>query len=345
MLILRLEAVLGSNSVRAPSIAVFADGLPVAGLLDVEISSNNYLSANRYRLRASLSASGYEIWSAEQIRLEIRLGLDGAWKSMILGPVDRVEVDPACGEVVVEGRDLTALFIEARTQENFDNRTSSEIAVALALRQGLVPVVVPTTNLVGRSFQNDHSRTTLDQHARSTTEWDLLIHLAELEGFDVWVDGLILNFAPLNALGASLFLTPQDCISMRLERSLPLASGLTVSVKSWDCRGTRAILQTATTSSSGKTAANYVVVRPNLTSTAAQTLAQRILSQMAQQGRTISIDMPGDLTTQPRAALAITNTGTDFDGVYVVTAVERRVSFRHGFTQTIEARIPPWTDF
>jgi hypothetical protein len=264
---------------------------------------------------------------------------------MILGPVDRVEVDPACGEVVVEGRDLTALFIEARTQENFDNRTSSEIAVALALRQGLVPVVVPTTNLVGRSFQNDHSRTTLDQHARSTTEWDLLIHLAELEGFDVWVDGLILNFAPLNALGASLFLTPQDCISMRLERSLPLASGLTVSVKSWDCRGTRAILQTATTSSSGKTAANYVVVRPNLTSTAAQTLAQRILSQMAQQGRTISIDMPGDLTTQPRAALAITNTGTDFDGVYVVTAVERRVSFRHGFTQTIEARIPPWTDF
>jgi phage protein D len=264
---------------------------------------------------------------------------------MIVGPVDRIAVDPAQDEVVVEGRDLTARFIEARTQESFENQTSSEIATTLATRQGLVPAVTPTTNLVGRNFQNDHVRTTLDQHARSTTEWDLLVRLAELENFDVWVEGSTLNFAPLVGQSDLLFLLPQDCISMRLERSLPLAAGLSVSVKSWDCRGNQTIAQTASTGGYTGSGASYVVVRPNLTADAAQSLASRVVALMAQQGRVVSIDMPGDLTTLPRGTLSISQTGTDFDGLYMITSVERWMSFQHGFTQTIEARIPPWTDF
>ena len=86
---------LGSNDVRVPAMAVFAGGAPVAGVLDIEVISTNYLAADRYRLRASLTASGYQIWSADQIELEVRIGLDGAWASMITGPVDRVDVDPA----------------------------------------------------------------------------------------------------------------------------------------------------------------------------------------------------------------------------------------------------------
>jgi len=317
----------------------------VAGVLDVEISSNSYLSADRYRLRVSLTASGYAMWAANQIELDIQLGLDGAWTSMILGLADCVEVDPARGEVLVEGRDLTARFITARTQENFENRTASDIATTLALRQGLAPAVTPTTALVGRDFQNDHSRTTLDQHAKSTTEWDLLTRLAEQEGFDVWVTGRVLNFSPLALDDAPLLLTPEDCISIRLERNLALSSGLSVSVKSWDCRGNQAITQTAAISGNAGTAASYVVVRPNMGAEAAQSLAQRILAQMAQQARRVAIEMPGDLTTQPRDTLVVAGTGTDFDGIYILTAVERRMSFQHGFLQTIEARIPPWTAF
>jgi len=317
----------------------------VPGILDVQIDSNSYQSANRYRVRASLTASGYDVWAGDQIQLEIRLGLDGAWLSMIIGPVDRIAVDPARDEVVVDGRDLTASFIEARTQESFVNQTSSEIATTLAMRQGLVPAVTPTTTLVGRNFQNDHVRSTLDQHARSTTEWDLLVRLAELENFDVWVQGQTLNFAPLSADPDPVFLMPSDCISMRLERSVALTAGLGVAVKSWDCRGTQSISQTATTSGYAGDAASYVVVRPNITADAAQNLANRIVSLMAQQGRVVHIDMPGDLTTQPRGSLTISDTGTDFDGLYMITSVERSISFEHGFSQTVEARIPPWTDF
>lgn len=336
---------MASNDVRAPAIAVFAGGSLVAGVLDVEVISSSYLAADRYRLRVSLTASGYQIWSADQIELEVRMGLDGAWASMITGPVDRVDVDPSRGEVLVEGRDLTSRFIEARTQENFENQTSSMIATTLATRRGLVPNVVATSTLVGRNFQNDHAQTTLDQHAKVTTEWDLLIRLAEQEGFDVWVSGQSLNFSPVDQGALPLVLTPQDCISMRLQRSLPLSGGLSVAVKSWDCRGTQAVVQTASSSGAAGGVPDYIVVKPNMTADAAQNLAQRILVQMSQQERYISVDMPGDLTTQPRGALSVLETGTDFDGVYVITAVERRMSFHGGFTQSLEARIPPWMDF
>lgn len=336
---------LGSSSVRSPSILVLVEGIPLPGIIDVEIACNAYQAANRYRLRASLSASGYSFWAPNQMEIEIRVGLNGAWSSMIVGPVDRIAVDPARDEVIVDGRDFTARFIEARTQESFENQTSSEVATTLATRQGLVPAVTPTTNLVGRNFQNDHVRTTLDQHARSTTEWDLLVRLAELENFDVWVDGSTLNFAPPALQSNPLFLVPQDCISMRLERSLALTAGLSVSVKSWDCRGNQTIAQTASTSGYTASSASYVVVRPNLTADAAQSLAGRVVALMAQQGRVVSVDMPGDLITQPRGTLNISQTGTDFDGLYMITSVERWMSFQHGFTQTIEARIPPWTDF
>ena len=325
---------------------MLAGGVPVPGVIDVEVISNSYLAANRFRARFALSATGYAIWSAAQIQIEIRLGLDGAWASMILGPVDSVVVDPARGEVLVEGRDLTASLIAARTQETFENKTSSEIATTLALRHGLVPAVTPTTTLVGRNFQNDHSRITLDQHARSTTEWDLLIRLAEIEGFDVWVDGQVLNFAPLGAGASPVMLTPSDCVAMRLERSLPLTAGVSVAVKSWDCRGSQAIVQRAG-GDGGETDGNasYIVLRPNMTAQAAQTLARRLLTQLGQQGRAVSIDMPGDLTMQPRDTLTLVETGTDFDGTYVITEVERRMCFDRGFEQSIEARLPPWISF
>ncbi len=335
---------LASNSARTPSCAVLAGGVPVPGVIDVQISTNSYLAANRYRLRVSLSASGYALWASTPLTLEIRFGLDGAWASLMTGQVDRIVVDAACGEILVEGRDLTALLIEARTQETFENQTSSEIATTLAARHGLAPVVTPTTTLVGRNFQNDHARTTLDQHARATTEWDVLIRLAELEGFDVWVDGRTLNFSPVSQNAAPILLTPQDCSSMRLERCTALTAGVSVAVKSWDCRATRTVVQTAHSGGGSSGTAGYMVVRPNMSADAAQTLAQRLARQMAQHGRVVSIDMPGDLVTQPRGTLLIADTGTDFDGAYVITEVERQLSFRHGYQQSLEARLPPWTN-
>ena len=328
---------------RSPDAQVFANGVSVPGVLDIEIIDNNHLAANRFRLRVSLKASGYEIWAGDEVTIEIRVGLNGAWSSLIYGEVDQLDIDVGRGEVHIDGRDLTSRFIEARSQESFENQTASQIAAALATRRGLAPSITPTTSIVGRDFQNGTSRTTMSQHARATTEWDVLIGLADGEGFDVWVEGQTLFFSPPDQSASNLTLAPSDCLSVHLQRLLTLSGGIAVTVRSWDCRGQRAVEQMATSGPSARRA--YSIMRPNLSDGSAQMQAQQLMRQMAQHERGVCIEMPGDLTTRPRDLLTLVGTGTDFDGVWAITGVERRLSFNHGFTQVLEARIPAWTAF
>ena len=334
-----------TSSARAPQVLVLVNGFTLPGIIDVELASNNHLGADRFSLTASLAATGYDVWTSDVLEFDIRVAVSGCWSSLIYGQADQIEIDLGHGEVRVEGRDLTSRFIEARLQESFENQTASNIANLLAERRGLQAVVTPTEAVIGRNFENSYSRLSLDQHARSTTEWDLLIHLAEGEGFDVWVDGQSLYFAPPDQSAAILALTPQDCSSIRLQRLATLSGGLAVTVRSWDCRGQMSVEQTATSPDGSDAPRTYVVLKPNLSSDAAQIVAQRLLTQMAQNQRSVVIEMPGDVTTRPRDVLELANTATDFDGLWVITSVERRVSYQHGFTQAIEARMPAWTAF
>lgn len=336
---------MGLSSSRLPQVSVSANGTSVGGVLDVEISSNSYLGADRYRLVFALEETGYEVWSGNDTELAVSIGLSGDSETLIVGPVDRISLDIGAGLVHVDGRDLTARFIEARTQETFENLTSSEIATLLASRQGFDFNVVPTATLIGRDFGGDHARTTFDQYSGMTTEWDLLARLADLEQFDVWMDGRTLNFAPTTLGEAVLSLRPQDCVSLRLDRHLSLCADLRVIVRSWDCRGQRTVSQTAGPTTEGASGRSYVLIRPNLSDEAAAGLASRTLAQMAQNARLITVDLPGDVITRPRQTLVLADTNTDFDGSYVITSVERRLSFTHGFTQTLQARTPPWTAF
>ncbi len=332
---------MASSSARTPAVAVSVNGVAVGGVIEAEVSSNSHLAANRFRLRLALDVSGAAVWSSGPLQIGIQFGLDGSWVPMLLGQADFIEIDPIRGEVSVDGRDLTALFIEARTQETFQNQTASDIAILLAARQGLTPNVTATSLPVGRNFQSQHARTTLDQHGRFTTEWDLLTRLADQEGFDVWVDQQVLNFVPPSA-SATVALTPGDCVSLRLERTLSLEGALSVAVKSWDCRGQSSISQTATLGGGVGGVPDYVIVRPNLTADAAQSIAQRVLGDMAQHAMCIDLELPGELTMQPRTGLALSGTGTDFDGLYVISDVDRRMSFSAGFTQHVRARVPAW---
>ncbi len=336
---------MASSNARAPEVLVLVNGQMLPGIIDVEINANNHLAASRFCLSVALDACGYAVWMGDSFMVEIKVGLAGGWASLIYGAVDRLDVDVGRGLVRADGRDLTSRFIAARTRESFENQTASEIATTLAARHGLQAAITATTNLVGRNYRSGHSRVTLDQHARSTTEWDLLIRLAEGEGFDVWVEGQVLNFAPPDQMANNLLLAPSDCMAVRLRRLLMLSGGLEVSVKSWDCRGQKAVVQTAISATGTGGAGSYVVVRPNLTDEAAQAMAQRLLTQMSQHERCISIEMPGDVTTKPRDLLTLVDTGTDFDGAWTITEVERRIDFQQGFVQVLEARLPAWTAF
>ncbi len=201
--------------------------------------------------------------------MQVSLGFD--FMSLITGYVDNVTIDPLHQTAHISGRDLSSGLIEARTHETFANRTSSDIATLLAGRHGLGANVQQTTTPVGRYWQLEHDRITLDQFSRATTEWDLLVGLAEREGFDLWVSGQTLNFVPTPTAvspdsvlrSATTLNGPPNLTGLRLERSLTLAQVLTVTVKSWNSRMAQTFVRsaTATPSDSAGRAAKQVQFR------------------------------------------------------------------------------------
>ena len=135
------------SELRAPRLRVIANGQVIAGAMEAEVVSNNYYAADRFSASVALGIDQWaeaSFWASEpDILLDVQFSLDGgaSFTSLVQGAVDRVSLDPTLGLVHLDGRDLTASLIEARTQETFANRTSSEIASILAGRHDLTPRV------------------------------------------------------------------------------------------------------------------------------------------------------------------------------------------------------------
>lgn len=342
---------LSDPALRAPRLRVTANGHLVTGVVEAEVVSNNYYAADRFSASIALGGDAWReasFWASEpDILLDVQFSVDGgaSFTSLVQGAIDSVRIDPTFGLVHVDGRDLTAALIEARTQETFANRTSSEIASLLAGRHNLIPRVVATTTPTGRYYQNERDRITLNQFSHATTEWDLLAFLARQEGFDLFVQGQALFFQPATqAADLVLSLRPQDIIDLKLERSLTLARDMEVVVKSWNSRQNSAFVQRARASnrrggkSSGGPPQRYVFVRPNLTPDEALKFAQRKLAELTRHERTIWLRMPGELALTPRSMIALEGTGTEFDQAYFIDVIERRLRQDGGLTQHVRAR-------
>ena len=336
---------------RSPLARIMANGVPIPGLLEVEVVNNGYFSADRLSASFALDASpifGEAFWSSElDIVVNVLFSLNStSFVSLFTGRIDTVALNATKRLVHVTGRDLSAQLIEARTQETFSNRTSSEIASLLASRHGLSTNVVPTTTPVGRYYQDEHDRITLGQFSRSTTEWDLLVFLALQEGFDVAVAGTILSFCPTNDVARTPYVvTPANCIDLKFNRNLTLARNIEVTIQTWNSRKKSAFWQTASginnTASSSAAASpsvRYLFVRPNLTADQASKFALDKLHELTMHERTVEFTMPGDLSLAPNSQLRMSGTGTEFDQIYNIDVVERRLSLNDGFTQTVRAK-------
>jgi hypothetical protein len=340
---------------RAPRLRILTDGTPIQGVVEAEVHSNNHYAADRFTatvaIGADLSTTAAYWASQTDILLDIQFSLDGGatYTSLIQGLIDNVSIDVLAGTLRVEGRDLTASMIDNRTQETFANRTSSEIATVFSRRHNLTMVITETTTPVGRYYQSEHDRVSLNQFSRSMTEWDLLVFLAGQEGFDVFVSGTSLYFQPTpTALAIPYVVTPALLQNLRMDRSLTLARDIVVTVKSWNSRQQNAFTQTVR--SSGRTGAgaaatrqagppqHYVFVRPNLTMNDALKLAQQKAAEITQHERVWEATMPGDLTLDPRSIIQLTGTATDFDQTYFVDMIDRHLSVDGGFVQRLRAK-------
>jgi len=338
---------------RTPRLRILLNGRIIAGAYEAETNANNSYGANTFSVVIALGLDPWadaQFWSSEAfMQIEILFSLDGGqnFASLMLGTVDTVFIDHVGKEVHVQGRDLTAELIETPTQETFANRTSSEIAAIFAGRHGLSPIVTPTVTPVGRFYESDHESITLNSFAKATTEWDLLVYLAQQENYDVFVRGSSLYFQPIaDASMVAGVIRPTDVTQLRLERAVALAGEVQVTVKSWNTQLQKAFLVQAigtipqaplVVSGNSPRPSRYVLVRPNLTPDKALTIAAQRLSELTRHERSIEFSMPGELILAPGNLISLSGTKTDFDQLYYIDSIARTFRIKTGFLQHVRA--------
>lgn len=316
-----------------PAARVSLNGVPVGGLVGLEVQAPGVFLAGRFQAVFAMGAApalGVGDFAALGIvPVTIEMSTDGlGYVQVLSGQVENIRIDLAANTAALAGRDLTALLIDTEIAESFVNQTASEVAETIALRHGLVPNVTQTSQPVGQYYQIDHARTALNVGSRTTTEWSLLCRLAEAAGFGVSVFNGTLNFGPV-ALAGETLVTPGSFIG--LEVDLVTALPASVVVRSWNSRSKQVVEQ-----STGSGAATNIV-RPNLTAAQAGNYAASYLALVQQHGKVLLGKMPGDTSLALGGGLLLAGTNSALDDSYVVTSLVRRLNGRDGFVQMVKA--------
>lgn len=353
---------------RQPRGIVQINGVPLPWI-SFEVDNNNFYLADTFHVEMSLSELphpyGFQFWASEPaILIDIYAGfppnseqyVPSQLKKLITGQVDNIDIDPVTQKVTLTGRDLTAKFIDNKTTEKFQNLTSSQVAILLAQRRGLTPIVTTTTTRIGNYYDNNYSNIN-----NQRSEWDLLTFLAQQEDFACFVSGMELHFqpkptpndkpyvlqysAPNNANGYPTL----NAMSITLSRNLTLARDVIVTVRSWNKENKRAFTRTAkavhnkNTVISGKAQPigdSQVYTRriAGLTPEQALQKAQEILQQITQHEKVIHVTMPADNVLSVENIILLKGTASDFDQVYFPDSIVRSMSFDGGYEMRIEAK-------
>lgn len=346
------------RSARAPRMRILHNGAVIGGALSFNVHQNGYYQADGFSCSFAFNATpetplafwGDPAWdSANPLLLDIQASLDGGltFTTLLTGQVDHVTVRLERGIVEVEGRDRTAAFIDNKTQQSYQNMTSSQIVETLASSHGLEADVTPTTTPVGRYYEVDHERIGAGEFTRTTTEWNLICSLAAHEEYDVWVTGNTIHFHPKSARNQDPYLvvfdraTPySNAVEITAERSLSFSKDITVVVKSFSSRQGRAY-----SAHSGQTNApagnKFVYTLPNLTQAECQAAANRIRADLSRHERLISWSAAADLTLSARNLARLQGTATSWDQLYRIDSVNRSMSFDGGFTMNVQAKSVP----
>lgn len=316
-----------------PRARVSIDGVPVPGLVALEVDAAGCFLASRFAAGFALDAApefggGYFVGLSNQ-SVQIDVAPDGVgYSALLTGQVDTIRIDWGRKLAVVGGRDLTSLLIDSEISESYVNQTASQIAAEVAVAHGLTPNVTPTTALVGQYYQLDHARTALGGHAKLTTAWELLTELARMEEYLVSVVGSVLNFGPPQP-GMPLFVTTGSLSALTFDMVTALPGA--AMVKSWNCRSKSVV------SGSSGSGQMTTIVRPNLLQAQAQALAQGHLQILGQHRLIMEARMPADATLAPGMTLMLGGAGMGLDQSYVVDAVARRLDGKAGFVQRVRA--------
>ena len=343
-------------------VQVTLNGVSCDSCVKLELVSSNYRQAGTFTLHlafAQESDANARFWqlllgtnpTGQELLINISLGVcdvptgNTIWRSMMLGLVDHIAMDVQNNMVELEGRDLAARLMSLPTEQNFLNQTSSEIVSGLAAVAGFNANVETTNTAVGQFYQIDHSRSSLATFSRFSNAFDVINYLAQVEGFDFWVAGYVLNFVAFSPPpSASLIIDVPNLTSnlgvvtnikrLRLDRRVMFDGGAQVTVKSWNSRQRTTIEKSFPTSAANN--GNIVFLSPNLSDGTALAKAEALYSDLIRHKRVVSCEMTGDVNLMPRDLLQVVGS-QGWDGSYVVDEVIRQISPRSGFTQSVVA--------
>jgi len=348
--------------VQQPRLRITANGQIVPSPIEAHIMQTNTWTAATWSASIALQdtdAMNAEWWgSQDDVRIEIDFSLDNGQSfpghPQFEGIVDEIELDTDANIVHLGGRDFTALLIDNKSPQAYQNQTSSEIAAKLAGSVGLkvtdssgASTITATTTPVGEYYASNSVRMTSGYFARSITQWDLLVFLAQQEGFDVFVQGQTLYFQPPASASTPAFqvyhqrsggTVQSNVIGLRGRRSLTLAKDVTVTVKSWNSYQRRAYTVNASKAGSKSSAVqNYVFYQPNLSIAQAQALANQKLAEITRHERVIEFSCAPELNLTPHGVIQLSGTGTAFDQLYYPDEITRSFSFQ-GASMSVTAR-------
>lgn len=134
---------------------------------------------------------------------------------------------------------------------------------------------------------------------------------------------------------------------LKLSRSLTVAKGVTVVVRSWNAKQSKGF--TAYYPSKGKTTQPgkaspfgnqqvYSITRGGLTQDGATQLAQKTHAEITQHEMKLRATLPGDNILTSTVLVRLTGTGTAFDQDYYVESVTRSMSVQGGYGMTLSAK-------
>src|SRR4051812_16958957 len=113
------------------SLLVTIKDTPVSGLLQGDITTTNYFSADTFSLTlalpraAPIDLSGWASHPALYVTVTDASSPTSA--NLITGIADSLTIDPILRTISIEGRDLSARLIDSYSQRDFVNQTASEI--------------------------------------------------------------------------------------------------------------------------------------------------------------------------------------------------------------------------
>jgi phage protein D len=316
--------------VNQPQVRVLVGDTPLAGAIALEVEQVAYFAAGRFVVTVALGGAAYfASLGMQTVTISVAVSAAG-FVELLTGQIDNIRIDLLENTATLSGRDLSARLIDTQISETFANQTASKIATLIACRHGLAANVTATTTPVGQYYELDHARSALSLNSRNGSEWNMLSALAQAEGFALSVAGTTLNFGP-PPTGIPVLLTPGSCMALALDVATTIP--LSATVKSWNTRNKAVVTQTAGADSGGAA----TLIRPNLTSAQANTLAANHLSALRRHATILMATIPGETVLTPASPILLSGTNSALDQTYVIDAIIRSIDMRNGFVETIHA--------